>query len=378
MEQCEKERYMGRAIELAKTAMGHTSPNPMVGCVVVKNGEIISEGCHERYGEYHAERNALLKCSKDTAGAEIFVTLEPCCHHGKTPPCTDIIIEKKISKVYVGSMDPNPLVGGRGAEILRSAGIEVETGILEKECLALNEIFFHYISTGMPFVAVKYAMTLDGKICTYTGDSKWITGDKARKHVHFLRKKYTAILAGIGTVLADDPMLNCRLEGGVDPVRVICDSNLRIPLDCNIVRTAGNIRTIVAYTLDVSGRKKELQDAGVELLEISPKADLSVAEAESDGEMAVKINLSELFKRLGEMKIDSVLVEGGAQIHASIMEQGLANKVYCYVAPKIVGGMKAKTPVEGIGIELMKDARAIKNIKIDRFGDDLLVEGDFI
>ena len=208
----EAEQYMQQALDLAKTAMGHTSPNPMVGCVVVKNGKLVASGCHERYGEFHAERNALTRCKEDLTGADLYVTLEPCCHQGKTPPCTDIIIERKIGRVFVGALDPNPKVDGGGIKILREHGIEVITGILEQECLALNEIFFHYITTGLPYVAMKYAMTLDGKIASANGDSKWVTGEKAREHVHFLRKKYSAILAGIDTVLADDPLLNCRIQ----------------------------------------------------------------------------------------------------------------------------------------------------------------------
>ncbi|MDO4735086.1 MAG: bifunctional diaminohydroxyphosphoribosylaminopyrimidine deaminase/5-amino-6-(5-phosphoribosylamino)uracil reductase RibD, partial [Lachnospiraceae bacterium] len=240
------EQYMKRAIELAEKGRGYTSPNPIVGCVVVKDGRIISEGYHERYGEFHAERNALLRCKEDTEGADLYVTLEPCCHQGKTPPCTDIIIEKKIGRVFVGSMDPNPLVAGKGVQILKGAGIAVETGILEKECLKMNEIFFHFITTKTPFVLSKFAMSMDGKIASESGDSKWVTGEEARAEVHLLRKYYSAIMVGIGTVLADDPMLNCRVEEGVDPIRVICDSSLRIPLDSKIVQTAKEIPTIVA------------------------------------------------------------------------------------------------------------------------------------
>ena len=241
-----KEEYMRRALELARKGEGHTSPNPMVGCVVVKDGRIISEGYHEKYGEFHAERNALTRCTEDTAGADLYVTLEPCCHQGKTPPCTDIIIEKKIARVFVGSMDSNPLVAGKGVQILRDHGIYVETGILDAECRKLNEVFYHYIATKTPFVVMKYAMTLDGKIACATGDSKWVTGEIARTQVHRMRGRYRGIMVGIGTVLADDPMLNCRVEGGVDPVRIICDSNLHIPTESQIVKTASDIETIVA------------------------------------------------------------------------------------------------------------------------------------
>lgn len=355
------ETYMKRALELAESAMGHTSPNPMVGCVVVKNGRIIAEGCHEKYGEFHAERNALTRCTEDVSGADLYVTLEPCCHHGKTPPCTDIIIQKNIGRVFVGAMDPNPKVAGNGVRLLREQGIEVQTGILEKECLALNEIFFYYIRTGLPFTAMKYAMTLDGKIATYTGDSKWVTGEKAREHVHLLRKKYSAIMAGVDTVIADDPMLNCRIEEGVDPVRVICDSHLRIPPQSQIVKTAEQIRTIVAYAGNPEQEKKEkLLSTGVELLKA--------------GEVE-QVDLPLLFQKLGEMQIDSVLAEGGGRLHGSLLQSGLVNRVYAYIAPKLIGGSGAKSPVEGTGFEKMEEAERFEEIEILRFGEDICITG---
>lgn len=359
----QRETYMRQALELAKTAMGHTSPNPMVGCVVVKDGKVVAQGCHERYGQFHAERNALTRCTEDVSGADLYVTLEPCCHQGKTPPCTDIIIEKKIGKVYVGAMDPNPKVAGNGVKILRENGIDVETGILEEECLKLNEIFFYYIRTGLPYVAMKYAMTLDGKIASFTGDSKWVTGEKAREHVHLLRKKYSAIMAGVDTVIADDPMLNCRIEDGVDPVRVICDSHLRIPLESQIVKTADRIRTIVAYAGEVDEEKKNsLKSTGVELLQAGEEE---------------QVSLEILFQKLGEMKIDSVLVEGGGTLHGSLLKTGLVNRVYAYIAPKLIGGRKAKSPVEGNGFETMADARMLEHIELLSLGNDICVKGDF-
>ncbi len=355
------EDYMKRALELAETAMGHTSPNPMVGCVVVKDGRIVAEGCHERYGEFHAERNALTKCREDVEGADLYVTLEPCCHQGKTPPCTDIIIEKKIGRVFVGAMDPNPKVAGNGVRLLREKGVQVETGILEKECLELNEIFFYYIRTGMPFVAMKYAMTLDGKIAAYTGDSKWVTGEDARKHVHELRNKYSAIMAGVDTVLADDPMLNCRFPGGTDPVRIICDTHLRIPEESQIVISASEIRTIVAYAGDGKEEKKEkLLSAGVELIKCG------------DGD---QVDLELLFEKLGEMQIDSVLVEGGGTLHGSLLLTGLVNRVYAYVAPKLIGGKEARSPVEGAGFARMGEAEVLNEIEIIPFGEDICITG---
>ncbi|MCM1244644.1 MAG: bifunctional diaminohydroxyphosphoribosylaminopyrimidine deaminase/5-amino-6-(5-phosphoribosylamino)uracil reductase RibD [Roseburia sp.] len=355
------EMYMKHALALAESAMGHTSPNPMVGCVVVKDGKIVAEGCHERYGEFHAERNALTRCTEDVSGAAMYVTLEPCCHTGKTPPCTDIIIERKIGKVYVGAMDPNPKVAGNGVRILKEHGIEVETGILEEDCLRLNEIFFYYICTGIPFVAMKYAMTLDGKIACFTGDSKWVTGEKAREHVHVLRKKYSAIMAGVDTVIADDPMLNCRIEEGVDPVRVICDSHLRLPPESRLVKSADRIRTIVAYAEGADeDAKKRLETTGVELLKI---------------ENEEQVSLPRLFEELGKRKIDSVLVEGGGTLHGSLLASGCVNRVYAYIAPKLVGGCEAKSPVGGRGIERMADAKGLSDIEILSLGEDICMTG---
>ncbi len=362
----EKEEYMRRALELARKGEGHTSPNPMVGCVVVKDGRIISEGYHEKYGEFHAERNALTRCTEDTAGADLYVTLEPCCHQGKTPPCTDIIIEKKIARVFVGSMDSNPLVAGKGVQILRDHGIYVETGILEEECLKLNEVFYHYITAKTPFVVMKYAMTLDGKIACATGDSKWVTGEIARAQVHRMRGRYRGIMVGIGTVLADDPMLNCRVKGGVDPVRIICDSNLHIPLESQIVKTASEIETIVACSQESleAERKQEkirkLKEAGIQLI---------------GTEGAHGVNLVELMKKLGEQNIDSILLEGGGTLNASALEDGIVNKVYAYIAGKLIGGMDARSPVEGMGIDRMADAITLKDMEIERLGDDFCIVG---
>ena len=362
----DKEKYMARALELAKKGAGHTKQNPMVGCVVVKEGRIVAEGYHEKYGEFHAERNALTRCTEDVTGAEMYVTLEPCCHHGKTPPCTDIIMERGIKKVYVGSMDPNPLVGGKGVSILRDAGIEVETGVLESECMHLNEIFFHYISTKRPFVAMKYAMTLDGRIASCTGDSKWVTGEEARHHVHELRRLYSSILVGIGTVLADDPMLNCRIEDGVDPIRLICDSSLGIPEDSAIVKTAEDIKTIVFAAGKsknesiLANKKQRLERKNVEVV---------IQEGVS------RVDLKTVFDFLAEREINSVLVEGGATIHGTLLSERIFDKVYAYVAPKLIGGKGSLGPVGGGGIELMRDAAGLENVRMTRLGWDFLIEG---
>lgn len=370
----EQERYMKRAIDIAKTAEGRTSPNPMVGCVVVKDGRIISEACHEKYGEFHAERNALTRCKEDTSGAELYVTLEPCCHFGKTPPCTDIIIEKGISRVYVGSLDRNPLVAGHGIEILRQHGIEVKTGILEEECIKMNEIFFHFITEQTPFTALKYAMTLDGKIASYTGDSKWITSEESRNHVHELRRKYAGIMVGIQTVLCDNPMLNCRIDKGVDPVRIILDSALRIPMESNIVKTADRIRTIVAYS---SLNEADMHNPAGNKELIKKKEALESHGIEVIGTYGSRyVDLKQLMKKLGEMKIDSVLIEGGARVNASALEAGIVNKIYAYMAPKIIMGEGASSPIGGKGIEMMSNAILLKNINVTMMnGGDVLMEG---
>ena len=352
---------MRRAIDLAKKGYGYTNPNPLVGAVIVKNGNIIGEGYHEKIGGLHAERNALKNCQEDPEGAEIYVTLEPCCHYGKTPPCTEALIEAGIKKVYVGNTDPNPKVAGGGIKILREHGIEVETGILEEECRQLNDIFFYYIQNDIPYTALKYAMTLDGKIATVTGESKWITGETAREHVHKLRHRYAAIMAGIGTVLADDPMLNARIENGNDPIRIICDSNLRIPEDSKIVQTAKEIKTIIATISQNKEKIKQLEQKGCQIIKTTPKDD--------------QIDLKELLKQLRKMEIDSVLVEGGGILNESLLKSGCIKKVYAYIAPKLFGGKTAKTPVEGEGIKKIKDAVIFDEIKVTKLGNDILLEG---
>jgi diaminohydroxyphosphoribosylaminopyrimidine deaminase/5-amino-6-(5-phosphoribosylamino)uracil reductase len=257
-------------------------------------------------------------------------------------------------------MDPNPLVAGKGVQILREHGVQVETGILEKECLELNEVFFQYISTGIPYVAMKYAMTMDGKIATYTGDSKWVTGEEARHHVHKLRKRYSAIMVGIGTVLIDDPMLNCRIEEGVDPLRVICDSHLRIPLESRMVQTAKDIPTLVAYAVGNEEKEKKLREAGVDLIQINDKE---------------RVNFVTLLKELGKRNIDSVLIEGGGTFHGTVLKSGLVKRIYCYIAPKLIGGKEAKSPVEGDGFSLMKEALEISDTEIIKLGEDICITG---
>lgn len=368
-----EEKYMRRAIELAKKGSGHVNPNPLVGAVIVRDGEIIGEGYHECYGQLHAERNAIANAKKrgnSLEGSTIYVTLEPCCHYGKTPPCTEAIIEEKIARVVVGSDDPNPLVSGKGFQMLREKGIEVIPHFLKEECDAMNHVFFHYIRTGTPYVAMKYAMTMDGKIACYTGDSKWVTGEESRAHVQTLRNHYKGIMAGIGTVLADDPMLNCRIEGGRDPIRIIADSHLRIPIDSQLVRTAGQQPLIVACLPDADEEKAaQLQEKGVEVLRIP-----GVTTADITEEQKEVISLPVLMKELGTRKIDGILLEGGGQLNESALQAGIVDRIYCYIAPKIFGGAQAKTPVEGQGLTRAADAWQFNRIGMQEFGQDILLE----
>ena len=354
--------YMRLAIELARQGAGWTSPNPMVGAVIVKQGRIIGEGYHKKCGELHAERNAFASLTEPADGATLYVTLEPCCHHGRTPPCTEAILEHGISRVVIGSRDPNPLVSGKGAAILRGHGITVEEDFLTDECDDLNPVFFHYITTGLPYVVMKYAMTLDGKIATHTGASQWITGETARKHVHELRGHYSAILAGIGTVLADDPLLNCRIENSHQPVRVIVDSHLRILPDCRLVRTAGAYRTIVACTDESPDKEAALRSRGVEVLHMP----------EQDG----SVDLRELITYLGKEQLDSVLIEGGGRLHEAALRAGIVNHVCAYIAPKLFGGSAAKTPVEGSGVCMPDEGARLDNLRITRLDEDILLEYD--
>ena len=366
-----EKKYMLRVIELAKKGMGFVNPNPMVGAVIVKDDRIIGEGFHCRCGELHAERDAFSRLKEDAKGATVYVTLEPCCHYGKQPPCTEAIIEHGIKRVIIGSRDPNPLVAGKGARLLREKGIEVIEDFLKDECDELNPSFFHYITTGKPYVVLKYAMTIDGKIATGTGASKWITGEKAREHVHGLRGRYSAILAGIGTVLSDNPMLNCRLCGedgqaAHQPLRVIADSNLRIPLDSNIVLTADRFPTLVAAG-DLSGKEDKLaalREAGVQVISIPDKDN--------------RVDLKALMDYLGEHRIDSVLIEGGGKLCWSAVKSGIVNHVSAYIAPKIFGGAGALTPVEGEGVEIPGDALQLKFEKMSSIGDDILLEYEVI
>lgn len=355
---------MERALALAVKGCGWTSPNPMVGAVIVKDGRIIGEGYHERYSELHAERNALRACTESPEGATMFVTLEPCSHHGKQPPCVDAIIEAKIAKVVIGSRDPNPLVSGRGVRILREHGIEVVEDVMREECDRTNEVFMHYITHKTPFVVLKTAMTLDGKIACHTGASRWVTGEAARQETQALRHRYASIMVGVGTVLVDNPRLTCRLEGGKHPLRVICDSHLRTPLDAIVVQTAREVPTVIATACADVEKHRPYEEAGCRVVAVAGK----------DG----RVDLEQLMVWLGSENIDSVLLEGGGTLNWAALEAGIVHKVVSYVAPKLFGGKDAKTPVEGLGVADPKDAVELHIQNIRRVGEDICIEGEVV
>lgn len=356
------QEYMALALELAKKGAGWTSPNPMVGAVIVKDGQIIAQGYHAKCGDLHAERAALAACEGDPAGATMYVTLEPCCHHGRQPPCTDAILEAGIARVVVGSGDPNPLVAGKGLDILRSHGVQVTEGVLAEECRGLNHVFFHFIQTGRPYVVLKYAMTLDGKMAAYTGASQWITGEEARRHVHTQRNRYRSILVGVDTVLADDPQLTCRIEGGRNPLRIVCDTHLRTPLTANVVRTTDQVPTCIATCVAQESRLVPYREAGCQILSLP----------QGEGH----VSLRALLEALGKMGVDSVLAEGGSAIHWSLVQNGLVDRVQAYIAPKILGGTQAKSPVGGEGFPHPDQALQLKSPVLTQLGQDILWESE--
>ncbi len=355
-------RYMALALKLAEQGAGWTSPNPMVGAVIVKDDQIIGQGYHARCGDLHAERAALKNCTADPAGATLYVTLEPCCHQGRQPPCTEAILKAGIARVVVGSPDPNPLVAGKGNRLLREHGVQVEEHVLQAQCDRLNRAFLKYISTGRPYVVMKYAMTMDGKIAAHTGASQWVTGEEARQHVQTLRHRHRAIMAGVGTVIADDPRLTCRLPGGRDPIRVICDTHLRTPLTAQVVTTAGQTPTWIATCCADPERLAPYERAGCRMLVLP----------ERDGH----VDLNALMDCLGKQEIDSVLLEGGGTLNWSALDQGVVDAVMAYVAPKLFGGRTAKTPVEGRGVDAPAAAFPLKNTVITQIGADFLLESE--
>lgn len=356
------EKFMARALELAKQGEGHVSPNPLVGAVVVKDGRMIGEGYHEKYGEAHAEVNAIRRATECVKGATIYVTLEPCSHYGKTPPCAELLIQSELKRVVIGCLDPNDLVSGRGVKMLEDAGIEVTVGVLEDACKKMNEIFIHYITKKTPFVIMKTAMTLDGKIATVTGASKWITGESARKQVHQLRNRVSGIMVGIETVLTDNPELSCRIENGVHPIRLIVDSKLRIPFDAKVLDRQKEQKTIIGTTHLCNQEKYQaLLEKGIEVIVLPSK----------EGQ----VDLHAFMQVLGEQNIDSILLEGGATLNFSMLKEGLVHRVESYIAPKIFGGNQAPTSVGGKGFSQVEDAIELENLELQKVGEDLWIQG---
>jgi len=357
---------MKLALELAKKAEGFTSPNPLVGAVIVKDGgEIAGTGYHTRAGAPHAEIEALREAGEKARGAALYVNLEPCCHHGRTGPCTEAIIAAGIRKVVVAMTDPNPLVAGKGIARLRQAGTEVVTGVLAAEAARLNEVFIKYITAGLPFVVLKAAVSLDGKIATRLGESRWITGQEARLCGHRLRHRYDAILVGVNTVLLDNPSLTVRLpEGrGKDPVRVVVDSCARTPPGAKIINQPSAAPTLIAVTPEAPAeRVAALVMAGAEIITAPP---------DEKG----RVNLPLLMKELAGREITSVLVEGGAEVHASALEAGIVDKVVWFIAPLIIGGKEAPGPVGGRGAGRLNEAFPLRDIFVRRTGEDICVEG---
>jgi len=359
------QRFMRRALELAARARGRTSPNPLVGAVLVKDGQIIGEGYHQRAGTPHAEINALNAAGRERAkGASIYVNLEPCSHYGRTAPCALALVEAGVAEVVIATLDPNPQVSGRGVQILQEAGIKTRVGVLADEARELNEFFFKYIQGGKPFVSLKVAMTLDGKIATSSGDSRWITGTASREYVHQLRNIYDGIMVGIGTVLKDDPRLNTRLEleGKRDPVRIIIDGRLDMPLDSNIARTGHEQRTLV-FTAENADQEKanSLRECGLQIIELGGNPE--------------RLNIEEALDILGKMEIMSLLLEGGAEINSYMIEKQLVDKLYWFIAPKIIGGRSSPSPLGGEGIKIMNQAIKLKSVTTRHFDDDILISG---
>lgn len=353
--------YMQLALDLAASAKGKTNPNPVVGAVLVKDGVIVGSGLHRKAGEPHAEVHAFNMAGEHAKGATLYVTLEPCSHFGKTPPCANLVVKSKVARVVVATKDPNPAVAGRGIQLIKDAGIEVEVGLLEDEAIKLNERFIHNMITNRPFVISKFAMTLDGKIATHTGHSKWITSEEARQHVHQLRNEVDSILVGIGTVLADNPTLTTRLsEGkGKNPIRIILDSQLRIPLDSNVLKTSDAKTIIITEKNENLNKVAELENKGVLVISVTK---------DENG-----LNLEEMLSALYNEGITDILVEGGGTVNGSFLRRGLINKYYVYIAPKIIGGAHSKSPILGDDIDSMELATNLEFESYHQVGQDLMI-----
>lgn len=358
----EYEPFMRRTLELAARGQGWVEPNPMVGAVVVRGGRIVAEGYHERFGGPHAEVNALARCAQP-AGTTLVVSLEPCCHQGKTPPCTQAIVKSRVTRVVVGCQDPFPAVAGKGLDELRQAGVEVVTGVLEAQARALNAPYFKLRTRQLPYIIAKWAMTLDGRIATATGDSRWISGEKSRRWVHDLRGRVDAIVVGIGTVLKDDPMLTCRTEARRVATRVILDEGAETPISSQLVRTAREVPVLVAVTDRApETRRQALRGAGVEVLLVPADA-------------AGTCDIGAVMQELGRRECTNVLVEGGGAVLGSAFDAGLVDEVAVFVAPRVVGGAGAVAPVAGRGVARIARAWRLTDLAVTRIGRDVLIRG---
>ncbi len=355
------EFYMKHALSLAEKGTGFTNPNPLVGAVIVKDGQIIGEGYHAAYGGNHAEINAIESAKEPLNGATMYVTLEPCSHYGKTPPCALAIVTHGFKRVVIASKDPNPLVAGRGIKTLEDAGITVESGLLDKENKRLNEIFFHYIPTKRPFVIMKTGMSADGKTATRTFDSKWITNSQSRQYVHKLRHRVAAIMVGVNTVINDDPMLTVRLEGEAvkDPVPIILDTLGDIPLQANVFKNPSTTPIVAVTDKADPSKVKSLKKNGVTVIAVDEK----------DGD----VDLEKLMAILGEKGIDSILLEGGSAVNDSAVRANILNKYYAFIAPKIIGGEQALSPVGGKGVDTVAESLHLVRESIETFEDDTLI-----
>ena len=354
------ENYMRMALRLARKGLGKTSPNPMVGAVIVKNDRIIGKGYHHRFGGKHAEINAIQSATENTGGATLYVTLEPCCHHGKTPPCVEAVIQHNLKRVVIGTLDPNPQVNGRSVEILRQHGIETRVGVLEEESRSLNEAHTKYMTTGLPLVTLKFAQTLDGRIATATGNSQWISSAESRRLAHKLRSLNDAVMVGAGTVLSDDPQLTVRLVKGKNPARIILDSRLRIPPESKVLQSQEEAATIVATTSHADKAKfSRLHEMGTEVL-IIPEDDKG------------EVDLRHLLSILGKRGFSSILVEGGAEVITSMLRLNLADKLVIIIAPKIMG--KGIEAVGELNVADVSQSLKLSFVKTYRMGEDLVVE----
>jgi diaminohydroxyphosphoribosylaminopyrimidine deaminase/5-amino-6-(5-phosphoribosylamino)uracil reductase len=357
----EDDHWMRRVLHLAEKGRGKTPPNPMVGAVLLKDSKVVGEGYHAKAGEDHAEIVALQQAGEEARGATLYLNLEPCAHFGKTPPCAPRVVERGVKRVVIGMEDPNPLVRGKGIDILRKAGLDVDVGVLEKQCRRLNEAFCKYISQKMPFVILKAAATLDGKIATRNGESKWISGEASRRLVHKLRNQVDGILVGIGTVLKDNPLLTTRIRGGKDPYRIVLDSRLRIPGEAKVIGTAPSKAIIAATELASRERIEELERRGVRVIILNSKEE--------------KVDLKSCLSKLGEMGITTLLVEGGSQVNGSFLDEGWIDKLILFLSPKIIGDQQAPGIFGGRGASDLREAVALREIRMRKVGEDIFLEG---